>query len=37
MEELRQESESAAQVFKNRMLEMNQARSVKVEANLRIV
>lgn len=37
MEDLRTESEDAAKVFKNRMLEMTKAREGKVEANRKII
>jgi hypothetical protein len=37
LEELRAESESAAKVFKNRMMEMNSTREARVEANLKVI
>lgn len=37
MEDLRQESEGAANVFKNKMIEMTRAREIKVEANRKII
>ncbi len=37
LEDLRTESEDAAKVFKNRMLEMTKAREGKVEANRKII
>lgn len=37
LEDLRNESEDAAKIFKNRMLEMTKAREAKVEANRKII
>lgn len=37
MDDLRHESEGAARIFKNKMMEMNANREVKVEANGRII
>jgi hypothetical protein len=37
LDDLKHESEGAAKVFKNKMIEMNAAREIKVEANKKIL